>query len=125
MAGQSPYMDQRFTRRSGFHRRRAFGRAYVYERNQGGADAWAWVENTDRRDRPGCKFGGAVALSYDKALVGASMEAAGGVMGGAVVVFGRDSGGWGNWGRVSELLAEGRAANDYFGAAVALDGNVA
>lgn len=103
----------------------AFGRAYVYERNQGGPDAWAWVKTLIGGTALGCKFGGAVALGYDKALVGASMEKAGGVMGGSVIVFGRDSGGSGNWGRLSEVVAEGRAANDYFGAAVALDGNVA
>jgi hypothetical protein len=103
----------------------AFGRAYVYERNQGGADAWGWVKTLIGGTALGCKFGGAVALSHQRALVGASMEAAGGVMGGAVVVFGRDEAGWGNWGRETQLLAAGRAANDYFGAAVALDGNVA
>lgn len=103
----------------------AFGRAYVYERNQGGADAWGWVKTLIGGTALGCKFGGAVALSHQRALVGASMEAAGGVTGGAVVVFGRDEAGWGNWGRETQLLAAGRAANDYFGAAVALDGNVA
>lgn len=103
----------------------SFGRAYVYERNKGGADAWGWVKTLVGGTALGCKFGGAVALSYEKALVGASLEAAGGLKGGSVIVFGRDSGGSGNWGRESQLLAEGRAANDYFGAAVALDGNVA
>jgi hypothetical protein len=103
----------------------SFGRAYVYERNKGGADAWGWVKTLIGGTALGCKFGGAVALSYERAMVGASMEAVGGVKAGSVIVFGRDFGGSGNWGRLSELVASDCAANDYFGAAVALDGNVA
>ncbi len=103
----------------------AYGRAYVYERNQGGADAWAWVKTLIGGTAAGCKFGSAVAISHQKALVGASMERADGVMSGAVFVYARDSGGSDNWGRQSQLLAADRAANDYFGAAVAIDGNVA
>lgn len=104
----------------------AYGRAYVYERNQGGADGWGWVRTLIGATTSGSKFGGAVALSHERALVGASMERAGGPIGaGAVFVFGRDEGGAGNWGRQDQLLAEGRATQDYFGAAVALDGNVA
>lgn len=99
-----------------------FGLAYLFERNQGGTDAWGQVRVLTGSPSGAPRFGAAVAVDGQKALVGASNED---TSGGAVHVFGRDEGGWGNWGPVGRLRAQGMAANDYFGSSVAMDGNLA
>lgn len=103
----------------------SFGRAYIYERNQNGPEAWGWVKTLSGASNSGAEFGGAVAIDSQKALVGATMERVASLYGGAVFVFGRDEGGWGQWGLQIRLLAADRAGNDYFGSAVAMDGSLA
>lgn len=67
-------------------------------------------------------FGFAVALSGDRAVVGANTATIDGVASGAVFVFARGTDGWGE---EAVLTASERRAFDDFGFAVALDGDVA
>lgn len=101
------------------------GRAYLYERNQGGPDAWGWLDNLIGSSTPGGRFGSAVALDPPRALVGAPLERVDSVIGGAVFLFERDESGWSRWGQSARLLASNPRGNDYFGAALALHGDEA
>ena len=66
-------------------------------------------------------FGGAVALSGDIAIAGASGDDS---MGSAYI-FQRDFGGPNNWGEAVKLTASDAALSDNFGARVSLDGETA
>lgn len=101
------------------------GRAYLHERNQGGADSWGWIHNLVGSATSGSRFGTAVALDPPRALVGAPLERVDSITSGAVFVFERDQGGWSHWGQSERLIGLNRVANDYLGAAVAIDGNMA
>lgn len=75
------------------------------------------------------RFGGAVAISDDTAIVGANGEDGGpgdpASFAGAAYVFDRDEGGAGNWGQVARLAASDLQFEDFFGDAVAIHGNTA
>jgi spore coat protein U-like protein len=98
------------------------GAAYVFYRNQGGANAWGQVAKVTASDgTAGDYFGEAVAISGDTVVVGAYLEGNGR---GAVYVFYRDQGGDDNWGQVKKLTAADGAANDWFGRGVSVDGDI-
>ena len=105
------------------------GAAYVFERNQGGADNWGEVKKLTASDAQDFdQFGMSVAVSGDTAVVGAGGEDAGGSIFanfGAAYVFQRDQGGADNWGEVKKLLASDAQANDWFGWSVAVSGDAA
>ena len=71
---------------------------------------------------PNERFGAAVAVDGDTALVGLPGDQAQGPGTGAAQVFVRSGG---TWGLEAELTANGGAAGEHFGSAVALDGDVA
>ncbi len=102
------------------------GAAYVFGRDQGGADNWGEVKKLTASDaEAGDRFGNSVAVSGDTAIVGALFEDAGGDDAGAAYVFRRDHGGAGNWGEVKKLLASDADTNDLFGQSVAVSGDTA
>ncbi len=105
------------------------GSAYVFQRNEGGADNWGQVTKLTASDaQANDLFGGSVAVSGDTAVVGAMTEdAAGGINDdfGAAYVFQRNQGGAGNWGEVTKLAASDAEANDSFGHSVAASGDTA
>ncbi len=104
------------------------GAAYVFQRDEGGADNWGEVTKLTASDaQGGDQFGANVAVSGDTAVVGASGEDAGGSAAGAVYVFQRDEGGAGNWGEVEKLTASDAQADDSFGGrlGVAVSGDAA
>ena len=77
----------------------ATGAAYVYERNQGGANNWGEVKRLTSSDADALDFFGfSVALSGDIAVVGAPEEGAM-QQAGAAYVFQRNQGGADNWGK--------------------------
>ena len=93
------------------------GSAYIFERDSGGV----WLEvakltasDADQFDR----FGAAVAISGDTAVVGADQNDDG-----AVYVYRRDEGGPGAWGEVIELVNTEPAVFEEFGHAVAISGD--
>ena len=102
------------------------GAAYVFQRDQGGADNWGEVTKLLASNaQAGDLFGWSVAISGDTAVVGAFGEDAGGSDAGAAYVFGRDQGGADNWGEAKKLLASDAEASDQFGVSVAVSGGTA
>jgi PKD repeat protein len=98
------------------------GAAYVFQRTQGGADAWGDVNILRASDtQEGDEFGFAVAVSGDVIIVGAPIENGGA---GASYVFQRTQGGADSWGEVKILHASDAQAADWFGCSVAVSGDV-
>ncbi len=98
------------------------GAAYVYQRNQGGADNWGEVIKLTASDMADEDHFGTVAISGDSIVVGARGEDSMGSDGGAVYIFERNAGGQDNWGEVTKLTASDEVEGDFFGS-VAIDGN--
>jgi len=98
------------------------GSAYVFQRNQDGADAWGQVKRiTASSPQNSAIFGMAVAIWGDTILAGSpDYDGPTGYGQGAVYVFRRDLGGVNNWGQVKLLLAGDGAETDYFGLELAL-----
>ena len=104
-------------------RREGGGSAYIFERNNGGPDAWGETRKVEPSDGATFDlFGEAVSLSADTAIVGASFHDDGR---GAAYLFERNEGGADNWGETKKLVASDAAPLDAFGRAVALDGDSA
>jgi hypothetical protein len=102
------------------------GKAYIFERNQGGPNNWGEVKKLVASDTgDGDRFGNSVALSGDTALIGAPREDDPGTDSGAAYLFDRNQGGANNWGEVKKLASSDLADGDNFGLAVALDNNTA
>lgn len=106
------------------------GAVYVFNRNQGGIDAWGQVAILRASDaRPESWFGGEVAISGDTIVVGAPFDD--GSTGsqssnlGAAYIFDRNQGGTENWGEVAILHASDAQIGDFFGLAVAISGDTA
>ncbi len=100
------------------------GAAYVFNRDEGGADNWGEVKKLTASDAQGSdQFGVSVAVSGDTAVIGAWAEDAGGTAAGAAYVFQRDQGGTDNWGEVKKLTASDAHRKDNFGRSVALSGD--
>jgi hypothetical protein len=98
------------------------GAAYVFRRDQGGADNWGQVKKLTASDAEwGDYFGYSVAVSGDIAVVAAYGEAEAG----AAYVFGRNSGGTNNWGQVKKVTASDAEGGDCFGSSVAVSGDIA
>ncbi len=94
------------------------GGAYVFGRNQGGADIWGQVTKLTASDRAGGdRFGISVSISGDTILVGAVGDDS---FRGSGYVFGRNQGGTDNWGEITKLTASDGVAHDRFGASVSI-----
>ncbi|MGD9047335.1 MAG: FG-GAP repeat protein [Anaerolineae bacterium] len=102
------------------------GAAYVFYRNQGGADAWGQVAKLTAGDgAEGDRFGDSVSVSGDTAVVGAWLADVGGNEDqGAAYVFYRDQGGADAWGQAAKLTADDGAAGDAF-CSVSVSGDTA
>lgn len=104
----------------------ARGAAYIFERGIGGTNAWGLVAKLTAPDAAMDDwFGFSVAVAGDVALVGAYGNDDAGPGSGSAYVFERNIGGTNAWGYVCKLTASDAAACDYFGVAVAVDGDVA
>ncbi len=102
------------------------GAAYVFHRDQGGADNWGFVKKLVAPDAaPDSLFGGAVSIDGDVAVVGAPLDDSVAADSGSAYVFGRNVGGTDNWGFVKKLLAPDGAAGDFFGGSVSVNGDAA
>ena len=103
-----------------------FGAAYVFRRNEGGAENWGEVKKLTASDaQTADNFGLSVAVSGCIAFVGARHEDAEGANAGAAYVFQRDAGGVANWGEVKKLTASDAEAGAAFGRVVAVSGDTA
>ncbi len=96
------------------------GAAHVFETD---GTNWVWIAKLTASDgAAGHFFGSALALDGDMLAVGARKAPAGAKeAAGAVYVFSRDDGG--TWQQRKKLAAGDAASYDYFGGAVALDGD--
>jgi VCBS repeat-containing protein len=97
------------------------GSIYVLGRNQGGAEAWGLVTKVLAPDgNNGDRFGGSVGLAGDTLVTGANGDD--GI--GSAYVFERNLGGTSAWGMARKLVPGDGAAQDQFGSAVAVFGDV-
>ena len=97
------------------------GSAYLYGRNQGGADAWGVITELIASDGAALDFfGEAVSVSGDVVGVGAVADES---STGAVYLYGRNNGGADLWGEIGKLTASDAASSDRFGHAVAIHGS--
>jgi hypothetical protein len=98
------------------------GAAYVFERDPNGL--WQQTAKLVARDGANSdRFGSAVAVSADIAVVGAWGDDDYGIHSGAVYVFTRQPDA--SWTQVAKLLPADGAEDDRFGSAAAVDGNTA
>lgn len=99
------------------------GAAYVFSRNQGGADTWGQVAKLlATTGNANDNLGISVDIDDKYAIVGAN-----GVDGfqqevGAAYIFGKNQFGTNTWGQVAKLQAASQNMNDNFGASVAISG---
>jgi hypothetical protein len=99
------------------------GGAYVFSRNQGGANRWGAVRKLLPADGArGDTFGYSVAVDGEFAVVGSRWDDDRGSSSGSAYVFRRDQGGANQWGQMQKLIAGDGVAQDQFGHAVAIDG---
>ncbi len=97
------------------------GAAFVYSRNQGGADSWGQVaEITATGGVATDFFGGSVAIDGDTIAIGASGKDSDR---GAAYLYGRNVGGMDGWGLTAVVSASDRVSNDEFGTSVDIDGD--
>lgn len=97
------------------------GMVYVFERNEGGLNAWGEIRQIKGEDTTWADyFGISMDISNDLLVVGAY---AGGDYDGSAYVFERDQGGPGYWGQVGKLTPADNPAYNYFGYSVAIDEN--
>ena len=103
------------------------GAAYIFERNQGGANNWGQIAKMTASDGgPFDLFGASAAISSDTVVIGSGRDDATGDTindAGAAYVYHRNQGGANNWGEVIKLTASDAAVDDFFGQSVDIDGN--
>jgi hypothetical protein len=96
------------------------GGVSLFSRNSGGAGNWGLLK-TIAEPAGAANFGGAVGLSSDILVVGASQDETEAANAGAAFVYQRNSGGTNNWGLVRRLAPGGPAADSRFGEQVAIE----
>ncbi|MCL5269782.1 MAG: hypothetical protein M1457_04340 [bacterium] len=97
------------------------GSAYIYQRDQGGTGNWGQVKKlTTAAGGAGSRFGYAVAIAGDTAVVGAYGDSDNGTGSGAIYIFQRDQGGADNWGLLARRTDADPATDDNFGWTVAI-----
>ena len=95
------------------------GSAYIFQRQASGA--WQQVSKLQAQDKQANdSFGYSVAISGERAIVGAYEEDTGGSDAGSAYIFQRQASG--AWQQVSKLQAQDKQANDSFGYSVAISG---
>jgi len=98
------------------------GAAYVFGMDQGGSGNWGLLRKMLPSDGvAGDRFGFSVALTNERAVIGAPLRANGTDAVGSAYVFHRDAGATNNWGEVSRMTPSDPHANMQFGASVALN----
>ena len=108
------------------------GSAYIYRKDQGGAENWGLVKKITASVREvDDRFGYAVSISGDYAIVGAYEEDEDGNetnnlgASGSAYIFKKDQGGTDNWGQLKKITASIRDTQDWFGFSVSISGDYA
>ncbi len=100
------------------------GAAYVYRRDQDGQDVWGQVIKITAADGvSGDRFGSAVAIGADTAIVGADRDGDNGLFSGSAYVYERDQGGVDAWGEVAKIVAADGGGGDHFGSSATVAGD--
>ena len=98
------------------------GAVYLFERNQGGVDAWGQVDKlTTGNQAAGDEMGSSVALSASRVLAGAPKSDLNATDAGAAFLFARNTGGANAWGLLKSLVSPAPSSQARFGTAVGLD----
>jgi hypothetical protein len=98
------------------------GGAYIFHRNQGGADNWGQIKKLMPPVlESGAYYGNAVDMGGTILAVGARTEDPNGSNSGAVYLYAKDEGGADNWGQIKKFVGE--AAGDQLGYDVAVSGS--
>ncbi len=101
------------------------GSAYVFGQNIGGLGNWGFQRKLVAPDGAANDFfARAVTIDEATAVVATSNDADAGANSGSAYIFGRDVGGSRNWGFLKKLVAPDGAAEDQFGIAVSVSGDV-
>jgi hypothetical protein len=105
------------------------GSAYIFKRDEGGADNWGLLKKITATVRAGNDtFGTSVCINGDYIIVGAPLETEDAseanflTSAGAAYIFKKDQGGTDNWGQLVKLVPAIRAAQDGFGSSVGING---
>ena len=102
------------------------GSAYIFYKDEGGANNWGQIKKLMASDGEGGDFFGlSVSINGDYAIVGAFGESSVAPQSGSAYVFYKDQGGAGNWGQVAKIKASDAADGDYFGYSVVISGDYA
>jgi len=105
----------------GAHFKGGIGSAYVFGRNQGGADQWGQVKRLQASDGLGSdEFGFSVSVFGATIVAGSPHHDHAGNDSGACYVFDRDLNGADNWGQRVEIVSPKALNNDQFGYAVSI-----
>ncbi len=97
------------------------GSVYIFERHQGGPDAWGQVAKLTASDAfTNDQLGWAVAVDGNTVAAGAYTK----TYGGRVYIFERDAGGPGQWGETAQLNPDPPGFQACFGESVDLDGDL-
>jgi len=98
-----------------------YGKAYVFQRDHGGPDAWGQVSTIESDIDRAYYFGHSVALDGSTAIIGASRANSGG----AAYVYEQSPAGSGNWELLKKVPNPNPAAGGSFGSSASLDGDTA
>ncbi len=99
------------------------GAAYIYGKDQGGANNWGLIKkitSTDADDDD--NFGVSADLDGGWAVVGANKDDDKGPESGSAYVFHHNQGGAGNWGQYAKITDYNGKKGEHFGYAVSIDG---
>lgn len=101
------------------------GTAFVFERDQGGADNWGFTQQLESYAGDSDRFGYEVAISGDLIVASAPYGGPSNVYGvsGAVKFYERNQGGPGNWGYLKTKSASNWTLDNRFGLRIDLDGD--
>jgi hypothetical protein len=101
------------------------GSAYIFQRDEGGADNWGEVTKMTPSDGGSeDNFGHSISISGDTVVVGSLHETVDGNSDqGSAYIFQRDEGGVDNWGEIAHLIASDGEADDVFGDSVSINGD--
>jgi hypothetical protein len=99
------------------------GSAYLFQRNQGGADSWGQAQKLTAADAADNDyFGCSVGISGATIVVGATWDDDNGNSSGSAYIFERNQGGADDWGEVTKLTASNAEGGDSFGDSVSISG---
>nr|WP_295935063.1 T9SS type A sorting domain-containing protein [uncultured Dyadobacter sp.] len=103
------------------------GSAYIFKKDQGGADNWGLIRKITASTRgAGDRFGEDVSIDGDYVIVGSprdsedANEANSVNEAGSAYIFKKDQGGSDNWGQIKKITAPVRATIDHFSSAVSI-----